>query len=218
MKRQHFLIPNVIICTIISLIVFILPVEYKNEQSFKYIYITYIAYNFIGCFINFTTTSSILKKDIHNIPFINMYIIFNIILTMFLFIGRCIYISENITIILLLVFIGIYFIFIYSLYYAKVYINNRSEKIKNQTANAKNWKTKIEIIKENNTNHELINEINKLYETIKYMDVTSNDKTLEIDNKITKMIENLYNSININEIQQLNKLFNERTILLKNSK
>ena len=218
MKKQHFLIPNIIICIIISLIVFIMPTEYKNAQSFKYIYIAYIAYNLIGCFINYKITSSKLNKDINNIPIINAYIVFNVVITIFLFIGRCFYISESITIILLLIFIGIYFIFAYSLYYAKVYINNRSEEIKNQTENTRNWKAKIEILKENNKEHEFMNEINKLYETIKYMDMTSNNQTVEIDRKITQIIDSINNSITIDEIQQLNKLFNERKIILKNSK
>ena len=218
MKKQHFLIQNIIICIIISLIVFIMPTEYKNAQSFRYIYIAYIAYNLIGCFINYKITSSKLNKDINNIPLINAYIIFNVVITIFLFIGRCSYISESITIILLLIFIGIYFIFAYSLYYAKVYINNRNEEINNQTANTKYWKSKIEILKENNKKNEFTNEINKLYETIKYMDMTSNNQTVEIDSKITQIIENINNNITINGIQQLNELFNERKIILKNSK
>lgn len=218
MRKQHFLIPNVVICIIISLIVFIMPVEYKNAQSFIYIYIAYIVYNLVGCFINYKITSRKLNKDINNIPLINAYITFNVIITILLFIGRCFYISESITTILILIFVGIYFILAYSLYYAREYINNRSEEIKNQTANTKSWKSKIEILKENNKNHELIKEINVLYETIKYMDTTSNNETIEIDNKITQIIENITNNIDIDVIKQLNELLNERKIILKNSK
>ena len=61
-------------------------------------------------------------------------------------------------------------------------------------------------------------QINKLYETIKYMDMTSNNQTVEIDSKITQIIDSINNSITINEIQQLNELFNERKIILINSK
>ena len=50
------------------------------------------------------------------------------------------------------------------------------------------------------------------------MDMTSNNQTVEIDSKITQIIDSINNSITINEIQQLNELFNERKIILKNSK
>ena len=218
MKKQYLLISNIIIFMIISVIVFILPIYLKNTASFICTYIIYLLFNVIGCIFNLKITEENLKKDLNNLPILNVYILLDIIFTIILFCSRCINISINIIIILLAMIIGIYVLILYSLYNAKKYINNKNDKIVSLTHNAKKWKNKLEILVLNNKNADISNELKDLVEIVKYMDITSNDNTFEVDEKINMIFNKMKDNITIEEIKKLNTLFNERKIILKNNK
>lgn len=216
MKNIKIILPNIIICIVISLVAIILPVEIKNTTSFIYNLICFIVFNIIGCFVNNSLIENNLKKDLNNTPVFYLYIIFNILLVILLFISKVVNITINISIILTLILFTIYFLMVYSLIHAKKYINNHNDKIDKNTYNVRNWISTIEILltKEGKNNKDL----NKLYETLKYMDVTSNDSTYEIDSEINELIKKVKKNIEKETILSIEKLVNERKIILKNGK
>ena len=114
MKNIKIILPNIIICIVISLVAIILPVEIKNTTSFIYNLICFIVFNIIGCFVNNSLIENNLKKDLNNTPVFYLYIIFNILLAILLFISKVVNITINISIILTLILFTIYFLFILS--------------------------------------------------------------------------------------------------------
>lgn len=137
-------------------------------------------------------------------------------LTIILFFSRCINISISISIILTLIFFAIYFIIIYSLIYAKGYINNNEDKIRENTYNAKNWMSSIEILLNNEEKNN--KDLEELLETLKYMDITSNESIKDIDDEINELVKNLEKNIELQTIKCIKKLVNKRKIVLKMKK
>lgn len=216
MKNLKIIIPNIVMCIIVCLIAVILPIEIKNTTSFIYTLICYIFFNIVGCFLSIKMMENTLSKNIHNIPIMYIYIIFDILLTIILFFSRCLNISISISIILTLIFFAIYFIIIYSLIYAKGYINNNEDKIRENTYNAKNWISSIEILVNNEEKNN--KDLEELLETLKYMDITSNESIKDIDDEINELVKNLEKNIELETIKRIKKLVNKRKIVLKNEK
>ena len=61
-------------------------------------------------------------------------------------------------------------------------------------------------------------ELNNLYDILKYMDVTSNKATNEIDNEINELINVIEKKVELETINSIEKLLNKRKIILKNEK
>lgn len=219
MSKKVLLIPNIIICIVVSLILFIMPIEYKNKSTFFCVYCVYLFYNIFGCFLNFIITNNNLKNNINNIPIFNLYLLFNIFLMFILFVVRFINISTSLMIIILLIFVGIYSVLVYLLYNSKIHISNTENKIVTSIKDAKSWKVKIEIILSSSSKDKVISEkLNNLYEKVRYMDITSNEYTKTIDESINKVFSEIKENITIEEIEKLNCLLEERKIILKNNK
>ena len=79
MKNLKIIIPNIVMCIIVCLIAVILPIEIKNTTSFIYTLICYIFFNIVGCFLSIKMMENTLSKNIHNIPIMYIYIIFDIL-------------------------------------------------------------------------------------------------------------------------------------------
>lgn len=216
MKNLKIIIPNIVMCIIVCLVAVILPIEIKNTTSFIYTLICYIFFNIVGCFLSTKMMENTLSKNIHNIPTMYIYVIFDILLTIILFFSRCINISISISIILTLILLAIYFIIIYSLIYAKGYINNNENKIREKTYNAKNWISSIEVLVNNEEKNN--KDLEELLEILKYMDITSKESMKDIDDEINELVKSLEKNIELETIKCIKKLVNKRKIILKNEK
>ena len=216
MKNIKIIMPNIIVCIVLSLIAIILPIVPQNTISFIYSLCCFILFNIIGCFINNRLIENNLKKDLNNIPTFYLYIIFDILLTLLLFVQKIISISINLAVILTMILFTAFFVMAYLLINAKKYINNHDEEVYKKTCNSKKWITSIEYLltKEERYNKEL----NNLYDILKYMDVTSNKATNEIDNEINELINVIEKKVELETINSIEKLLNKRKIILKNEK
>ncbi len=217
MKKNYF-IPNVIVFVIISIILFLLPLEYKNVSSFVFTYIVYIIFTGFGIYLVQKWPKGNLKKDVNNITILSMHALFQIILIILLFCSRCIFISEYLTLIILTVILGIYILLFYLFSQVKQLINKTEDKIIERTKNAQKWQAKLEILVLNNQNKNITKNLQKIYETVKYMDSTSHEEVQKVDEQINEIFSKIKDDITTVEIEQLTKLFNERKIILKNSK
>lgn len=216
MKNNKLIIPNIVVSIVIVLLSLILPVEIKNTASFFYTMICFILFNLVGCFMNVKITENNLRKDINNIPIIYIYVVFDIILAIYLIISKCINVTINISVILTLIMFTIYFVIVYSLIHAKKYINGNSEKVYEKIYDAKKWLTSIEILVKNEGKYN--KELSNLYEMLKYMDLTSNESTYEIDNEINTLINKIEKKVDLETITSIEKLVNKRKIVLKNER
>lgn len=218
MNRKKIIIPSIVTIIILSLIIFLIPIEPKNETGFIISFTYYLISNLTILFLISKNTSLELKKDILNVSTIYVYILLTIISTIFLFLSKVLLISTPIILILLLVLILISFISLYFLINGISFINSQEEKISIKTQNVNNWKTEIEIILNNCEKEELKKELIELYELIKYMDPISNDITMELDSKINQLIEQLKEDTNSKLIKEIYKIVNERKVLISNNK
>ena len=57
-----------------------------------------------------------------------------------------------------------------------------------------------------------------MLETLKYMDITSNESIKDIDDEINELVKNLEKNIELETIKRIKKLVNKRKIVLKNEK
>ena len=214
MNKKHFFVPSLIFFIALSCIVLLVPIEIKNFVAFSIIFASIIFFNITSILIISRNIISKIDKDIYNIPAGCIYIIFNILLFVLLLISKIIYISTNVLMILLISIVAIYSILMYFLLGAKNYIIDRGNDKRNNIAYHKKWLTKIEIIKANNYS----DSVNELYEKIKYMDPIQIEETKTIDEKIDKIFEEIADNVTEKQIENLNKLINERNIVLKNNK
>lgn len=218
MDRKKIIIPSIVTILILSLIIFIIPIEPKNETGFIISFIYYLVSNLTIIFLISKNTSSKLKKDILNISTIYVYVLLTVISTIFLFLSKILLISTPIILILLLALILISFISLYFLINGINFINSQEEKVSIKIQNVNSWKTEIEIILNNCENEELKKELTELYELIKYMDPISNDITNELDSKINQLIEQLKHDPSSELIKNIYKIVDERKVLISNNK
>lgn len=216
MKNIRMVLPNIIICIVISLITIILPIETKNTASFIYNLTCFIVFNIIGCFINNRLIENDLKKNLNNIPAFSIYLIFDTLLTVLLFFSKIVNITISLSVILTLILFSIYFVIVYLLINAKKYINKHSNEVDNNTYDARNWLSSVEILVANEGKNN--KNLNRLYENLKYMDVTSNCSTSQIDTEINELIKKIEKSIDNETIYAIEKLLNKRKVILKNKK
>lgn len=217
MKAKNILIPNIIICIVVSIIAFLVPTNIPIT-TFLVTYVLYLLFQIFSWLLCIKTTEKDIKKRVNNTPIWMIYVLFHILFIILLFCSRCLKISFPLIIILCVILLGMYSLLIFLLYKTKNYIIQKDSQIKTTTQTTKSWKIRLEIIISKNKNDSLAKELNELYETLKYIDTTSNESTIQIDEKINNILNHKKETLTLEEIQQLDQLWKERSIILKNTK
>lgn len=81
------------------------------------------------------------------------------------------------------VILGIYILLFYLFSQVKQLINKTEDKIIERTKNAQKWQAKLEILVLNNQNKNITKNLQKIYETVKYMDSISHEEVQKWMNK-----------------------------------
>ena len=215
MNKKHFIIPASIIFLVVSLVVFLIPVDVKNTSSFIVTYCVYLLFNIFSILIIQKNTKNTVKEEINGLSIYYIYGVFNLILILLWVLTKFIYINVNISIIILLIASLIYGLLLYFLINSKKFINQKENNNIAKIKVVKKWLSKIEIILNENKDNK---DLNKLYEILRYMDHIPIEETQILDEKIENAIDNIVKNINKENIEKAIKLLNERNVILKNNK
>ena len=88
MNKNNFIVPNIIITIIISVIYFLSPIGNYEPKIFYIVYALFLGFNILGCIVIGKKIRNVLKKDINITQFIIVYGIFSLFSTLILFLSR----------------------------------------------------------------------------------------------------------------------------------
>lgn len=218
MNKNNFIVPNIIITIIISVIYFLSSIKNLGSSIFYIVYALFLGFNILGCIIIGRKIRNKIKEDINIAQFIIVYSVFYFFSTVILFLNRNGIFSLNTILMIYTGIYGFYSIITYLLSNSMKYLENNQNKNDMKTSKCKNWQMQIEILINNEKNNKCINDLKLLFEDIKYSDYSSNEATKNIDTEIDNIIENLKQNLTTENIETLRTKINERRIILKNNK
>lgn len=218
MNKKNFLIPNITIFLITSTIILLIPIKIQNKTGFIITFLYYLIFNILSSFTICKNTNSIIKQDILNLSIIYLYIILDIVTIIILLLSKIIFINTNIIVILNFILLLISLIIFFFMIKANKFIIAKNENIEVKTQVVNNWKIRIELLFNNNTNQDITDNLKNLYENLKYIDPIENEITKELDKNIERLIKELEINLNSNSINKIIKLLNERKVLINNNK